>query len=79
MREVGIQEAKAGLSHIIRRAEGGEVTVVTRHGAPVAVVLGHAEWRRLTSGRPGLADLLLSLPKDSEPCRDDAPARAVDR
>jgi prevent-host-death family protein len=78
MREVGIREAKASLSNIIRRAAGAEVTVVTRYGAPVAVVLGHGEWQRLTSGRPGFADLLLSFPKDSELCRDDKPARAAD-
>jgi prevent-host-death family protein len=78
MRKVGIREAKASLSNIIRRAAAGEVTAVTRHGAPVAVVLGHDEWQRLTSGRPGFADLLLSFPKESELCRDDAPPRAAD-
>lgn len=36
MAEVGILEAKTQLSALIAKAEGGEETIITRHGKPVA-------------------------------------------
>jgi prevent-host-death family protein len=75
MREVQLRDAKASFSAVVDQAAKGETTVVTRHGAPVAVVLGYDEWQRLTHARPGLADLLLSFPEGGEPRRDRTPAR----
>lgn len=75
MREVQLRDAKASFSAVVDQAAKGETTVVTRHGAPVAVVLGYGEWQRLTHARPGLADLLLSFPEGDEPRRDRTPAR----
>lgn len=77
MRAVPLREAKAGFSAVVDQAAKWEATVVTRRGAPVAVVLGYEEWQRLTGARPGLAELLLGfpegvgdLPRDPRPARD---------
>jgi prevent-host-death family protein len=43
MREVPLRDAKAGFSAVVDQAAKGEATVVTRHGTPVAVVLGFPE------------------------------------
>lgn len=76
MHEVQLRDAKAGFSAIVDRAIEGEATVVTRHGERVAVVLGYAEWERLTNARPGFADLLLAFPEDAPPApRDPSPPR----
>lgn len=75
MREIQLRDAKAGFSAVVDQAARGEATVVTRRGAPVAVVLGYEEWQRLTQARPGLAALLLAFPEGGEPRRDPARAR----
>lgn len=38
MRSVGIREAKAQLSALTRAAAGGEVTLITNSGKPIAVI-----------------------------------------
>lgn len=43
MQELQLRDAKAQFSAVVDAAEKGEATVVTRHGTPVAVVVGHAE------------------------------------
>jgi prevent-host-death family protein len=40
MAEVGILEAKTHLSRLIERVEKGEEVVITRHGKPVARLVG---------------------------------------
>jgi len=75
MREVPLRDAKAGFSAVVDQAAKGEATVVTRHGTPVAVVLGFAEWQRLTQARPGFSELLLGFPEGAPPARDPRPAR----
>lgn len=37
---VGLADAKARLSEIVDRAEGGEAVTITRRGKPVAVISG---------------------------------------
>jgi prevent-host-death family protein len=75
MHEVQLRDAKASFSAVVDQAANGEPTVVTRHGTPVAVVVGYEEWQRLSGARPGLADLLLSFPEGGEPSRDRSPVR----
>ncbi|MGX9962131.1 type II toxin-antitoxin system Phd/YefM family antitoxin [Roseomonas sp. F4] len=75
MREVQLRDAKAGFSAVVDQAAKGEGTVVTRHGAPVAVVLGYDEWLRLRGARPSLAELLLAFPEEADLPRDSTPAR----
>ena len=55
MQEVPLRDAKARFSAVVGAAEQGEPTVVPRHGTPVAVVVGHAEWQRLTGARPSFS------------------------
>ncbi len=78
MHELQLRDAKAGFSAVVEKATQGEPSVVTRHGEPVAVVLGYAEWRRLTGAQPSFADLLLAFPDEAEVARDPAPVRALE-
>ena len=75
MREVQLGDAKANFSAVVDQAAKGECTVVTRHGAPVAVVIGYDEWQRLNGARPSLADLLLAFPEGDDVHRDRKPVR----
>ncbi len=40
--KIGVYEAKAHLSELIDKAEAGEEVVITRHGRPVAKLIGAA-------------------------------------
>jgi len=51
-----IAEARRNLPTLIRNAENGKAVELTRRGEPVAVLIGHRESARLTSGRRGFAD-----------------------
>ncbi|MFZ0695284.1 MAG: type II toxin-antitoxin system Phd/YefM family antitoxin [Alphaproteobacteria bacterium] len=74
-----MKDAKANLSAVVDRATRGKPSVITRHGKPEAVVLGVADWERL-SRVPSFGRLLMSAPlepKDS-PERSRAPLRDAD-
>jgi prevent-host-death family protein len=75
MRVIPLRDAKAGLAAVVDQAARGESTVVTRRGKPVAVIVGHDEWQRLTGARPGFADLLLGFPEGGDLPRDRRAAR----
>ena len=76
MREVQLRDVKASFSAVVEKAAQGEGTVVTRHGRPMAVIVGYEEWRRLSGARPSFADLLLGFPGDGgEVARDPSPPR----
>jgi antitoxin Phd len=77
MRELQLRDAKASFSAVVEQAARGEETVVTRHGQPTAVVLGYADWLRLTGAHPSFAELLLDFPEVGEIERDQSPARDV--
>lgn len=77
MREVQLREAKASFSAVVNAATEGEPALVTRHGEPVAVVLGYADWQLLTGQRTGFAEALLSFPEPDEVSRDPAPPRDI--
>ena len=79
MREIQLRDAKASFSAVVEQAAKGEGTVVTRHGKPVAVVVGWHEWQHLSGARPALADLLLAFPADmGEIERDPTTPRSLD-
>jgi antitoxin Phd len=61
MREVQLKDAKATLSAVVDQAARGEPSIITRHGKPEAVVLGFADWERL-SRVPSFGRLLMSAP-----------------
>jgi len=76
MRKIQLRDAKARLSSVVDLAARGKPSVITRHGKPEAVVLGFADWERL-SRVPSFGRLLMSAPLDSGdlPQRDRAPLR----
>lgn len=78
MRKVQLKDAKANLSAVVDEATRGKPSVITRHGKPQAVVLGFAEWERL-SRVPSFGRLLMSAPlKPGDlPPRSRAPARSA--
>ncbi len=58
-----LQEAKARLSEVIKRATVEGPQVVTQRGVESAVVLSIADYERLKANRPSFKDHLLSGPK----------------
>ncbi len=75
MRALQLRDAKAAFSAVAEQAATGEETIVTRHGHPVAMVLGYEAWQCLTGVRPSFADLLLDFPGVEAISRDPAPPR----
>jgi antitoxin Phd len=76
MRRIQLKDAKANLSAVVDQATQGKPSVITRHGKPQAVVLGFADWERL-SRVPSFGGLLMSAPLDpgDVPQRSRAPMR----
>ncbi len=62
-----LQEAKARLSEVVRRAVDEGPQHVSIRGEPAAVVLSEQEYRQLTSQRPSIVDHILA----GEPWPDD--------
>jgi len=76
MRKIQLKDAKAKLSAVVDRATRGKPSVITRHGKPEAVLLGFADWERL-SRVPSFGRLLMAAPLEQGdlPRRDRAPMR----
>jgi antitoxin Phd len=76
MRKIQLKDAKAGLSAVVDRATRGKPSVITRHGKPEAVVLGFADWERLSSV-PSFGRLLMAAPLETGdlPARNRSPVR----
>lgn len=70
MRKIQLKDAKAKLSAVVDQATRGKPSVITRHGKAEAVVLGMAEWERL-SRVPSFGRLLMAAPIEA----GDVPAR----
>jgi prevent-host-death family protein len=70
-----LQEAKARLSEVVRRAQGEGPQHVSVRGEPAAVVLSEQEYRQLTSKRPSIVDHILA----GEPWPDDLVEAINDR
>jgi len=62
-----LQEAKARLSEVVRRAVDEGPQHVSVRGEPAAVVLSEKEYRQLTSKSPSIVDHILA----GEPWPDD--------
>ncbi len=79
MRKIQLKDAKAKLSAVVDQARRGRPAVITRHGKPEAVVLGFADWQRL-SNVPSFGRLLMSAPLEPAdlPPRDRTPMRDAD-
>jgi antitoxin Phd len=79
MKTVQLRDAKATLSALVDAAEGGETTLITRHGRPAAMLVPVDLGQRLNAPeRATLADFLLSIPVEFEAERDTSPLRPVD-
>jgi prevent-host-death family protein len=76
MRKIQLKDAKARLSAVVDQATRGKPSVITRHGKPEAVLLGFADWERL-SQVPSFGRLLVSAPLQPQdlPERSRAPTR----
>jgi antitoxin Phd len=79
MRKIQLKDAKAKLSAVVDQATRGRPSVITRHGKPEAVVLGFADWERL-SNVPSFGRLLMAAPleRGDLPERDRRPLRDTD-
>jgi antitoxin Phd len=78
MPEAQLRDVKATFSAVVDQAAQGEPTIVTRHGKPVAVVLGYDAWQALQGKHPSFADLLLAFPGVGDIQRDLSPPRDPD-
>jgi prevent-host-death family protein len=76
-----IQEAKARLSELVKRAEADGPQDITLHGRSVAVVLSRAAYDRLSGQQASLLDFMQASPlagldgeltfeRDTSPVRD---------
>lgn len=76
MRKIQLKDAKARLSAVVDQATRGKPSLITRHGKPEAVILGFADWQRL-SRVPSFGRLLMSAPLEPGdlPQRDRSPMR----
>jgi prevent-host-death family protein len=80
VKTVTLREAKAALSALVAAAERGEVTTITKHGRPAAVVVPIETARDLlvTPSRKSFASHLMSIPSGVEFERVSGTARDVD-
>lgn len=78
-----IQEAKARLSEVVKKAEREGPQTITHHGRSIAVVLSRAEYERLSGQSMSLLDFMQASPmtmldddltfeRDKSPTRDIA-------
>jgi len=81
MSEWQLQEAKARLSEVIKRAATEGPQRVTVHGVPAAVVLSEAEYERLVGAGESLVDFMRRSPlygqEDVDLGRDQGLTREV--
>jgi prevent-host-death family protein len=79
MKTVQIRDAKAHFSALVDAAAKGDPTLITRHGAPVAVLTPIADARKIYPAEaPSFAEFLLSFPGGVEFERDERPMRDID-
>lgn len=57
-----MQDAKARLSEVVKRAESDGPQAITVHGRSVAVVLSHAAFERLSGQSASLVDFMQASP-----------------
>lgn len=87
---LSIADARRNLPSLIREAESGKAVTLTRHGTPVAVLVGQRQYEQLSAGRRSFADAyehfahatkLVELNLDPDALfadtRDSAPGRDV--
>lgn len=78
MKEIQLRDAKATLSQVLDDAVAGEPQIITRHGKREGVILGYAEFERL-SRVPKLGWLLTNSPLEEGDLAERKPARLSGR
>lgn len=77
-----MQEAKARLSEVVRRAESEGPQDITVHGQSVAIVLSRAAYDRLTGNQLSLLEFMQQSPlygvEEIEFERDRSPTREIE-
>lgn len=76
-----LQDAKARLSEVVRRAMEQEPQEITLRGEPAVVVISKRELDQLRGPRPSFVDLMRSSPLadyELDLTRDRSPAREVE-
>jgi prevent-host-death family protein len=76
-----VQEAKARLSEVLKKAATEGPQSITVRGCPTAVVLSQEEFERLQRAKPGFVEFMRSSPLvgvDLDLRRDPSPTREVD-
>jgi len=64
MRTLRLSDAKAAFSAVVKAAERGQATIITKQGRPAAVVMPVEDARRLhPADRPSFAALLMVIPR----------------
>jgi prevent-host-death family protein len=58
-----LQDAKSQFSQLVKDALTGGPQFITRRGDETVVVISIQEYEKLTSGKPGFKEFLLSCPK----------------
>lgn len=69
-REYSVADARQHLAALIDEVQRGQAVRLTRRGQPVAVVISPAEFDRLVSGRPALAEALAMFRASGEGVED---------
>ena len=62
MKQVSIFEGKNKFSELIASAAKGEPQLITKNGTATAVVISYTEYKRLTTRKKSLSELLLNNP-----------------
>jgi antitoxin Phd len=76
---VQLREAKARLSALVKAAEAGESTVLTKNGRPVAKLVPIDEAPQpVPEKKMNFAEWLMSIPADIPIERDQTPVRVVE-
>lgn len=80
MKQMQAREAKAKFSEVLDTASKGEATTITRHGAPVAMVVPIEDGEKLyrTKDTKTFGEYLLEFPGPLEIERDHTPPREID-
>ena len=77
MRSWSITQARAHISELFEAAMTTGPQKIERRDHESVVVLSQADWRRLVTEYPTVADLILDFPADEKDLPERAPARAI--
>lgn len=80
MKTMQLRDVKAQLSEVVDQASKGEPVTITRHGAPVAMVVPIEDGRKLYPPKKSIVDVMMEFPGglDLDLERDHTPPREID-